>query len=39
MGATLGPELVVFRFLTEGAPVSDATITGIVDDIVLPLLS
>ncbi|MFF2083659.1 TetR/AcrR family transcriptional regulator [Nocardia sp. NPDC058176] len=38
-GATLGPELVVFRFLTEGAPVPDATITGIVDDVILPLLS
>lgn len=37
--AVLGPELVVFRFLTEGAPLPDATITGIVDDIVWPLLT
>ncbi len=37
--ATLGPELVVFRFLTEGTPLPDTTITGIVDDVILPLLS
>ncbi|MGY0499950.1 TetR/AcrR family transcriptional regulator [Nocardia sp. FBN12] len=37
--ATLGPELVMFRFLTEGTPLPDTTITEIVDDIVLPLLS
>ncbi|MFD3748016.1 TetR/AcrR family transcriptional regulator [Nocardia sp. NPDC058633] len=37
--ATLGPELVMFRFLTEGTPLPDTTLTEIVDDIVLPLLS
>ncbi|MBW0274080.1 hypothetical protein ATM97_32710 [Nocardia sp. MH4] len=37
--ATRGPELVMFRFLTEGSPVADIMITEIVDDVVLPLLT
>ncbi len=36
--ADIGPEMVMFRFLTEGPPVPDKTIVSILDDVVLPLL-
>ncbi|RZS37743.1 TetR family transcriptional regulator [Herbihabitans rhizosphaerae] len=36
--AYLGPELVLFRFLTHTGPVDEEYLTTVVDDIVLPLL-
>ncbi len=36
--ATLAPELLMFRFLTQGLPLPAELITEIVDDIALPLL-
>lgn len=36
--ASLGLSLVVGHFLLRGAPVPDEVITGIVDDVVMPLL-
>jgi hypothetical protein len=36
--ADVGPALVVQRFLAEGAPVPDAYLVSVVDDIVMPVL-
>lgn len=36
--ADIGPEMVMFRFLTGGPPVPDQTIVSILDDVVMPLL-
>jgi len=37
--AHVGHEMLMFRFLAEGAPVPDSTIVAILDDLVMPLLS
>ena len=37
--ASIGHEMLMFRFLTEGPLVPDSTIVDIVDDLVMPLLS
>jgi AcrR family transcriptional regulator len=36
--AEVGPALVMQRFLAEGAPVPDAYVVSVVDDVVMPLL-
>jgi AcrR family transcriptional regulator len=36
--ADVGPALVMQRFLAEGAPVPDAYVVSVVDDVVMPLL-
>jgi len=36
--AEVGPAMVVQRFLVDGAPVSDAYVEAVVDDLVMPLL-
>ena len=36
--AEVGPALVMQRFLAEGAPVPDAYVASVVDDVVMPLL-
>jgi AcrR family transcriptional regulator len=36
--AEVGPAMVVQRFLAEGAPVPDAFVVSVVDDLVMPLL-
>jgi AcrR family transcriptional regulator len=36
--AEVGPALVMQRFLAEGAPVPDAYVVSVVDDVVVPLL-
>lgn len=36
---TIGHELIMLRFLTDGPPVPDDTITGILDEVLMPLLT
>jgi AcrR family transcriptional regulator len=36
--AEVGPAMVVQRFLAEGAPVPDAYVVSVLDDVVMPLL-
>jgi AcrR family transcriptional regulator len=38
LAAEVGPAMVAQRFLAEGAPVPDAYLVSVVDDVVMPLL-